>query len=154
MTAKKIIFHKQETCWTCGPAVMRMALEGMGIKKSEKQLARILKTNKIRGTWPKDLPRIAEKYSLNYAIKRNATIEDLKYFKKQGYFIIICYYIPKDKVDHYSILKKIDSEYIYFYDPWFGPDHKYSLKYFLKIWKSDPKYENTKRWFIALNNSK
>lgn len=143
-------YHKQETCWTCGSAAMRMALEKLGIKKSEKQVVRILKTNKIRGTWHKDFPRIAEKYNLDYVVKRNATIKDLKHLQKQGFIIIICYYYPKDKVDHYSILNKINSKSIYFYDPWFGKEHKYLLNYFNSIWKSDPKYDNEKRWFFAV----
>ena len=109
-------YHKQETIWTCGASAMRMALEKCGIKKSEKQVVKILKTNKIRGTWHKDFPRVAEKYKLNYVVKRNATIDDLKYFQKKGCTIIICYYYPPEKVDHYSILKSIDSENIHFYD--------------------------------------
>ena len=146
-------YYKQETVWTCGASVMRMALEKCEIKKSEKQVVKILKTNKIRGTWHKDFPRVAEKYKLNYVVKRNATIDDLKYFQKKGYTIIICYYYPSEKVDHYSILKSIDSENIYFYDPWFGENHKYSLKYFNRIWKSNPKYDNEKCWFFAVKNN-
>ena len=41
-------FHKQETNYTCGSAAMRMALESAGIKKSEKQVEKLLSTNKIR----------------------------------------------------------------------------------------------------------
>ena len=146
-------FHKQETKYTCGSASMRMALESAGIKKSEKQVEKLLRTNKVRGTWHKDFSRLAEKYLLNYVTKRNSSINDLVEYQKKGFTIIICYFYPSEKVDHYSVLKKIDKHFIYFWDPWFGPEHKYSLKYFKTVWKSDPKYDNEKRWFFALKRA-
>ncbi len=112
-------FHSQETSWTCGAAVMRMALEKLGIKKSERQIVRILKTNKIRGTWHREFPRVAEKLKFDYCVKRNATLEDLQEYQNQGYIVIVCYYLPREHVDHYSIVRCIDAEHISFYDPWF-----------------------------------
>ena len=143
-------YHKQETEYTCGAAAMRMVLESIGINRSEKEIAKLLKTNKIRGTWHKNFPIVAEKYKLNCIVRRNARISDLKKLQKENYSIILCYYCPAEKVDHYSLLRKIDSRFIYFWDPWFGPNHKYSLNHFNKIWKSDPKYEKEKKWLIAM----
>lgn len=145
-----IPFHKQETCWTCGSASMRMILEACGIKKSEKQVVKLLGTNKIRGTWAKLYPQLAEKYNLNYIVKRNSTIDEVKKLMKDGYFILTSYYVPKEKVDHFVVVKKIDDEYIYFLDPCYGPEHKYKLIYFLKVWKTDPKYDNEMAWFIGI----
>jgi len=64
---------------------MRMALESIGIKKGEKQLVKLLRTNKIRGTRISSFPQLAEKFKLNYTVKRNATIQDLKRYQKEGY---------------------------------------------------------------------
>lgn len=146
-------YHKQETKYTCGAAVMRMALEFFGIVKSEKQVVRFLGTNKVRGTWLKDFPVVAERFGLNYFVSRNSSLSDLRKFLKDGFVVIVDFYVPKDKVGHFSVVKKIDSKYIYFWDPWFGPEHKYSLSYFKRIWKCDPKYEGYKSWFIALKKS-
>ena len=143
-------FHKQETKYTCGAASMRMALTFCNIKKSEKQVAKLLRTNKVRGTWHKSFPIVAEKFRLNHISMRNAKINDLKEYQKNGYAVIICYFYPSEKVDHYSLLKNIDAKYIYFLDPFFGEEHKYLLSYFKKIWKSDPKYDNEKCWFFAI----
>lgn len=143
-------YHKQEAKYTCGAASARMALEFCGIKKDEKQVIKLLGTNKVRGSWIKNFPRVAEMFKLDYVVKRNAKIEDLRRFHKDGYVIIIDYFYPPEKVDHYSILRKIDSKNIYFCDPFFGPRHKYPLSYFKKIWKCDPKYDPEKRWFIAI----
>ena len=129
---------------------MRMALHACGITRSEKQIAYFLKTNKIRGTWARNFPLVAEKFKLNYQIKRNATISDLKRLLSEQYIIIVAYMYPPEKVDHYSVVRKIDKNNIYFWDPYFGADHKYTLKYFGTIWKSDPKYDNENAWFIAV----
>ncbi|MDP3734009.1 MAG: C39 family peptidase [Nanoarchaeota archaeon] len=146
----QIPFYKQETNYTCGAASMRMALEFCGIKKSEKQVAKLLGTNKVRGTWHKNFPIIAEKFRLNHMSMRKATINDLQEYQKKGFIIIICYFYPQEKFDHYSVLKRIDDKYIYFYDPFFGENHNYLLTYFKKIWKSDLQYDNEKCWFFAV----
>jgi len=146
----KFPFYKQETNYTCGAASMRMALEFCGIKKSEKQVAKLLGTNKVRGTWHKDFPIVAETFKLSYVSMKNATIRGLEEYQKKGFAIVICYFYPPKKIDHYSILKKIDKEYIYFLDPFFGKNHKYPIKHFKKIWRSDSKYENERHWFFAM----
>ena len=143
-------YYRQQSKYSCGACAMRMVLECFGIKNSEKQLIKLLKTNKIRGTWLKEFPQLAEKLSLNYVVQRNSTIKDLKYFNKKGYKIIICYFYPPEKIDHYAVLKSLDSRYIHFYDPWFGPNHKYPLTYFKKIWNSSKRFEYEKAWFIAI----
>ncbi|MFH1073351.1 MAG: peptidase C39 family protein [Nanoarchaeota archaeon] len=146
----KFPFHKQETKYTCGAAATRMALETCGIKKTEKQVVKLLKTNKIRGSWVKNFPVVAEQFMLNYVVKRNATINDLRKTLQEGYAVVLAYLYPPEKVDHYVVVRRIDSNFIYFWDPWFGPEHKYTLKHFEKIWAPDPRFENQKRWFIGM----
>jgi predicted double-glycine peptidase len=141
-------YHSQETSYTCGAACMRMAFEKLGIKKSEKQMARLLGTNKVNGTTEKDFARIAEKYKFNYLVEHRGTLKDLKKFLKNDYVVIVCFhYLPED-IDHYSIIRKIENGEIHLTDPYIGPDHKYKIDYFEKIWKTVS--EKDKRWFIAL----
>ncbi|MBU2615558.1 MAG: C39 family peptidase [Nanoarchaeota archaeon] len=146
----KFSFYKQETNYTCGAASMRMALEFFGIKKSEKQLAKLLNTNKVRGTWHRDFPLVAEKFKLSYASIKNATMRDLEAYQRKGFVIILCYLSPDKKSDHYVVLKRIDEKHIHFWDPFYGEKHKYLIHYFKKIWRSDPKYENEGHWFFAM----
>lgn len=131
---------------------MRMVLETLGIKRSEKQLVKSLETNKIVGTWEFELPKLAEKYRLTYLVERNGTIEDLQRCLEEGFKIIVCYYIIQERTAHYSVIHRIESENIYLYDPWFGPDHRLQLVYFKKVWESDPVHEKDKKWFIAIKN--
>lgn len=143
-------FHKQETNYTCGAASMRMALAFCKIKKSEKQITKLLGTNKTRGTLDKSFPIVAENFKLNYISMRNAEINDMKKYNNNGFVIIVCYFCPLENSYHYSVIKSIGTKYIYFYDPYFGKKHYYPLSIFKKIWKSDPKYDKEKRWFFAI----
>jgi ABC-type bacteriocin/lantibiotic exporter with double-glycine peptidase domain len=150
MGTKMIPFHKQETNWTCGAAAMRMILEACSITKTEKQVVKLVETNKVRGTYAKSFPKAAEKFKLNYSVYRNATIDDMRSMMHKGYHILTGYYVPREKVDHYAVIKHIDEDIIYILDPYYGPTHKYKISHFKRIWKLDPKYDNEKAWFIAV----
>lgn len=143
-------FHKQETKWTCGPACMKIVLDSLGIKRSEKLLAKLMKTNKIWGTRQRSFPFIAERYKLNYTVKRNSRIDFLKKLLKQEYRIIICYHYPGNKASHYAIVKKITKEKVTLMDPWHGANFKFDTDFFAEIWRSSEKYGNEIRWLIAI----
>ena len=145
-----IPYYKQEKSWTCGAACMKMILESFGIKKTEKQLAKSLETNKVIGTWEFELPELAERHKLTYVVERNGTIKDLRRYLREGFRIIVCYYLLKEKTAHYSIIHDINRNYIHFLDPYFGENHKLKLDYFKRTWKSDPIHEKDKKWFIAI----
>jgi ABC-type bacteriocin/lantibiotic exporter with double-glycine peptidase domain len=149
----KIPYHKQQRFNTCGPAVLRMVLEHFGIKKSEQELVKVLKTNIFQGTLHKNLVKAAWLYDLRYYSFGNATIKDLKEFQEKGYVIIVAYQPPEDFY-HYAVLKGFDDKYILLYDPWYGPLTKWELKNFLAGWKSNPLFEKKKRWFIAMTKNK
>ncbi|HLD58959.1 MAG TPA: C39 family peptidase [archaeon] len=147
----KFPFFKQETQYTCGAASMRMALAFLGIEKTEKQVARLLHTNKVRGTWHESFPKAAERFKLNYFVQRNSSIEGMKMLQKHGFVIIVSHMaLQEEKEGHYAVLKKIGKDSISFFDPWFGENKKYSLNTFNRIWKSDPKFDNEKKWLFAV----
>ena len=143
----EIPFYEQENYWTCGPACLRMVLGSMGIKRTEGQLARFLWTTKKGGTRQKEFSRVAEKYKLNYVVMRDVSIDALVDASDDDFRIITCYHLPDEDIDHYSVFKKAGSKYIYFLDPWFGPEHKYEKKYFKDIWII--KQEKESHWFIG-----
>ena len=143
-------YHAQETRFSCGAASMRMALASVGIKRTEKQLRRLLRTNTRRGTWHDAFPRVAETFGLSYTIQRDASLADLKEHLRRGFVIIVCYYCLPEKVDHYAVLKRIDARSIHLWDPWFGPGHTLPVLHFMRAWRSDPRYDDEKRWFFAL----
>jgi ABC-type bacteriocin/lantibiotic exporter with double-glycine peptidase domain len=144
----KIPYYKQETGYTCGAACMRMILESMGIKKSEKQVANLLKTNKMIGTWHKNIAELAEKYKFDYTIFRGATWLDLLFYKETGWRIIVCF-TNRENFFHYCVVKKINWHSIYLLDPSAGPKERYFIPDFKKRW-----YDHEgKRWFMAIKTN-
>ncbi len=144
-----IPFYRQQTEWTCGVACVRMVLASQGIKKSEKELAKLLKTNKNKlGTLHREIARFFEDLKLNYVVMRNSSISDLKHFQKQKYCIIVGYFLLEHNCGHYAVVKKIGGK-IHLIDPWYGPKHSYSIKEFKKIWYDG---EGEKQWFVAVKN--
>jgi ABC-type bacteriocin/lantibiotic exporter with double-glycine peptidase domain len=150
----KIPYFKQETEYTCGPAAMRMILAALGIKKTEKELAKLMRTSKLYGTPNRRLPKLVERLKLDHATVRNGNIEELKKFLKEGYLIIVGYYSKLEGVGHFAVVKKIGQNYIYLLDPKMGPDLKYSHNYFMKIWHNDPVgTDREDHWFFAVRNA-
>lgn len=147
-------YYKQKTVYTCGPAAMRMVLSSLGIKVSEEKLAKLLSANKIRGTYHKYFPEVAEKYKLKHFSEENGTIKDLRRFHKEGWAIIVCLidraFYPHENFDHYAVLKKIDKRHVYLLDPFFGENERYELADFNKRWESSKRYEGDVKWFFAV----
>ena len=145
---RQIPYYAQETDWTCGPAAMRMVLYSFGIKKSEKELARLMDTTKSKGTKHNAFSQLAELFKLNYIVHRSSTLRDLQEVFRQNYLIILCYFDSTQNVGHYAVVKRVDSKTIFLLDPAYGRDHKYPLRHFKHIWFDTDDKE--KGWFIGL----
>ena len=139
-------YFKQSKPWSCGSASMRMVLDSMGIRKSEKSIMRLLGTNK-EGTGYFQLVGLCERLHLSYVVMRNSQIRDLKKCLKNGYCIIVNYYLEYDETGHYAVVRKIDGGNVHLLDPWRGPRKKYSLRHFKRIWFD---YEGDVGWFLAV----
>lgn len=146
----RIKYYRQETNYTCGASAMRMALSRFGINKSEKQICKMLGTNKVRGTWNRSFPELAEKLKLNYIVRRNSSIYELKKAFLDGFVIVLGYYIPKGKVDHYAVVKKVDNKNIILMDPYYGDNLLIKINNFVKNWNSDSRWDKEKRWFFGV----
>ncbi len=144
-------YYPQETKDTCAAASLRMILEPLGIKKSERSLAKALGTNKKSGVRVENMVNFVEQMKLCYVVFRNATLKDIEERLKLGYLIIVGYRHP-GRIGHYAILLKIDDTHVYLQDP--NPLTsrivKYSTKYFVSLWKRGLKYDREKRWFIGI----
>lgn len=145
---EKIKFYKQETDYTCGLASMRMILSSMKIYKTEEELKKPMLYPRKNGPTPhKGFINLSKKMNLEYQEIENSSIEKIKQLLQKNFKVIVSRYIPSQKVDHYAIVKSVDKKYIYFLDPWFGSNHKYTLEYFDKNWFD---FENKKKWLFAI----
>ncbi|HLC69490.1 MAG TPA: peptidase C39 family protein [Patescibacteria group bacterium] len=147
-------YYKQETNYTCGPASFRMVMASLGFIYDETELKKLLKTSKIWGTLHKSFVEAAEKHKLNYVVKRNTEVNELRKALRKKKLAIVCYAMPPHEIYHYAVVKKVGLKYIYLLDPFLGPNCQYLLTDFVKFWKSDPKHEGDERWFFAIENNK
>lgn len=129
---------------------MRMALAACGILKTEKQVSRLMGTNKVSGTDNKDFPTVAERYKLSYVVRRHSNWEDIKHYLKEGFTIIVGFFSPHEQRDHYAVVKKIDSKHIWLWDPRVGPNNKYALTYFMEIWRKEQTYDKDHAWMFGV----
>jgi predicted double-glycine peptidase len=143
-------YHRQKTDFSCGPACMKMALESLGIKFSERTLMKLMKTEPKKGTKNKVFPALAAKLGLDCFVKEKSSIPELIKKTGEGYRIIVGVYIKEEKLGHYAVLKKIDAKKVHLLDPYFGPNVSYSYAAFLKMWRNSPKEDNKKRWFAGI----
>ena len=144
----KILYFKQEKPHTCGAAALRTVLNSSGFNLSEEEVAKMLGTNEIRGTWTKSFAKVANKLNLAYTSKDNSSIREIRELTNY-YLIIVCFH-TSDNDDHYTVIKNIDEQFIYFSDSWYGPDFKMSLADFERRWKCNPRFEKIERWFFAI----
>lgn len=142
-------YFKQETSYTCGAAALRMVLASIGINKTEKQVAKILGTNRVKGTLHDDFFKVAEHLKLKYIVERKSSVKDLKKLQDENYRIIVNYLLPVTKVGHYAVVREVGSKYIHLLDPFIGPDQIYPISNFIKNWKSGFEKDYS-RWFFAI----
>ena len=146
----KIPYFKQKKWYTCGAACARMILASAGIKKSEQVLSKQLKINNIDGTLTKNLILLFKKYNFKTISKQNSSISELKNLLKNNYFIILLFFIEKENIDHFTIVRKITKTRIFLLDSHLGKNKKFKISQFNKIWHSDSRFEKKKKWFLAL----
>lgn len=128
-----------------------MILAAFGIKKSERTLAKEMKTKKRSGTRIFAFQELARRYGLRYVTKTNASLKDLKKHLRRGYKIIVGHRYPLDRRrGHFSVIQKIDKRGVALLDPEFGPRTKHPMEEFLSLWRKGLP-ENKKPWFIGFS---
>ena len=130
--------------WLYGYFFDLLLANSSGVKKDIRGITKELRTTR-EGTGNAHFLRLLKKHNLRYFAKENATVADIKKCLKR-HLVVVAYWIPAHKESHYSIVKKINSKRIYFHDTWFGSNHSYSIKYFLKNWRDNEAY----RWMLAV----
>lgn len=121
---------------TCGATCMRMVLESLGIKRSERELTKIMDIKNVGFAGNGQFTRIAESFRLSYIVQRHAKVQDVVRLQKEGYRIIVNFIDPEENIGHFAVVKSIDKKSIHLLDPWHGPHQKLSLAVFKKNWKS------------------
>ena len=121
----------------CGPASLKMVLEYFGIKKTEKEIAKLCGATKEKGVGAAGLLEAARKLGLKGFVKDFSEIEDLKkYVLKKKIPVIVDWFQGGD--GHYSVGVGIDRKNIWLQDPEIGKIKKLDLETFKRVWFDFP----------------
>jgi ABC-type bacteriocin/lantibiotic exporter with double-glycine peptidase domain len=103
-----IPFYKQDTDFSCGPAVLRMIFESFGKIFSEQYLIASLSTSINDGTPHGKLISCVHRHGLHAHIDNAATIESLTFYvENQRLPVIVNYIEPSGNEGHYTVSYKV-----------------------------------------------
>lgn len=140
-------YHKQKQIWTCWPACVKMIFSKFWKILTEDFLINELKANHKIGVTTKNMIAFFEINWLDFVYKTNGSLDEMNAYLK-NYIILVRYYHPRRKDDHYALYMWIKNERVHLWDPWYGKNHTYSRDYFNKYRKST--WEWYEKWFIAI----
>lgn len=141
----------------CGPASLKMVFGYYGIRKTEKEIAKMCGTTKELGTNDKSIKRVAEALGFKVEIKNNSTFEDIQNWLNKKVPVIVDWftrgrndYTDSDIADgHYSVVVGLNDKFIYLQDPELGKIRKMRKKDFMVVWFDfTGKYINPKELII------
>ncbi len=149
----EIAHHTQLTDYTCGPAAMKMALDGLvGLRLPEAELASAMGTREDIGTRQRMMYRFADELGLIAYVKHtDTTLGDIREAMATGHIVIVCYWLAMEDTDHYAVVAGIKSDRIILNDPWAGPETTLALDEFDAHWLGDDAVEGRRdRWMLAI----
>ncbi len=122
----------RQSAGLCGPASLKMVLEYFGIKKSEKELAKLCRANPHHGTTATNMVLAAKKLGFKAAYKDFSSIKEIKKYLDKKIPVIVDWFSLDD--GHYSVVAGIDTKFIYLQDPELGKINKIDLITFQRVW--------------------
>lgn len=132
----------RQTPGFCGPASLKMVLDYYGVSVSEAELAKIAGGSREKGTSREGLIKAAKHFGFYVFLKKNSTLDDLRYFVKRKIPVIIDWFFEDD--GHYSVVVDIDKKNIVLMDPTLRKilvyirRRKMPLEKFLRVWFDFP----------------
>ena len=148
-------FRRQRTNYYCGPAVLQMVLAFFGIRKTQRELARLAKTDKESGraygaetgTSIKNMVATLRKLGLKVEANNYCTLTDIKLALRQNKVPIVCFTERRLNWGHYAIVMGFRGTYIELLDPAEprGDGGPMTITEFKHRWK-DPLFTKTTRW--------
>jgi len=149
---RRIPFYRQETHYTCGPSVLRMALAAYGRKVSEAYLKRLCGTSARHGTSNNGLMRCLRTMEVPYITEYRARYDELQIYVERG--VVIVDWMPQvvfpehpgfqaspqfdpDEDAHYAIVAAAGKRRVFLQDPVLGRRVRLKREEFVRAWR-DP----------------
>jgi predicted double-glycine peptidase/predicted deacylase len=121
----------------CGPASLKMVLDFLGVKITEKRLAIISGCTKSGGIGADGLVQAAQKLGLRARVKDFSDLKDIdEWVNRKKIPVIVDWFAFEG--GHYSVVSGIDKENIYLEDPSLGHRRAMKLTTFKRLWFDFP----------------
>ncbi|MBP9710925.1 MAG: C39 family peptidase [Candidatus Pacebacteria bacterium] len=148
-------FKHQRTEYYCGPAILQIVLAAFGIRKTQRELARLAKTDKEfgrasgkeTGTSITNMLRVLRSFGLHVDAGNNMTIVQLERALAQHKIPIVCFTERQENWGHYSLVSGFKNGYIKLLDPAEpqGKGKPMTVAEFKTRWR-DPLHTKTVQW--------
>lgn len=120
----------------CGPAFLKMVFDYYGVLISEKEIAKIARATKEKGTSKEGLIKAAKHFGFEVFSKEKSTFKDIRYFVKRKIPVIVDWFFEDE--GHYSVVVDIDKKNIVLMDPALKGKRKIPLEKFFRVWFDFP----------------
>lgn len=144
----KVPYHHQKNCYFCGPTSLKIVLEKLGLKKTEKEIARIAGTEKKGWTSHNGMIEACQKLGFSCFVHEKSSIKNIKSFLKAGLPVISDWTDEKSNTGHYNVITEIGKKNIFFCDPWYGPKYTVDRETFERYW--DDNLTRGKKWIMVI----
>lgn len=120
----------------CGVASLKMVLEYFGVKVGERKLIKMTGANAKKGMPSEGLKRTAKTLGFSFKLKDNASFGDIKRYLSKGIPPMVDWFsMFNDYSDgHFSVVVKLDKNYIYIQDPEIAGLRQMKLADFKRVW--------------------
>jgi len=150
MISLDVPYFQQDTTFTCGPAALQMVMAYHGIRISEAELRKRLKTNEETGTRRARMKEVVTDLGLHCYVNNQAMFDEFTFLLKLGAPIIVRFLEPDEGIDHYGVIVGANDSHVIIHDPWHGPSVTFSKKDFLPRWTCDL-IGDCDQWIIAVS---
>ncbi|MFH1162006.1 MAG: cysteine peptidase family C39 domain-containing protein [Candidatus Jorgensenbacteria bacterium] len=133
----KIKPYREEVAGFCGPASLKMVLAYYGVKKSERELARLSRATRDQGVEAPGLARVARGLGFKARVEDGATLGDMERLVMGKSIPVIVDWFSGDD-GHYSVVVGITARTIYLQDPEIGKVRAMDTKIFKRVWFDFP----------------
>lgn len=145
----QIQYIRQRTGYYCGPASLEMAFGFFRKHATQDHLARRAKTTKARGTTTKAMINVARKAGFHVYANDRSTIEELQFFLRRGFPVIIDFIEPSSDEGHYALVAGMEKGKIVLHDPWNGDKFALAIPEFERRWHD--RFSDHPRWMMAVS---
>jgi ABC-type bacteriocin/lantibiotic exporter with double-glycine peptidase domain len=135
-------FQETLNAGICGSASLKIVLDYYGLKKSEKELAKLCQHDKNLGVDDEKIKKAAESLGFKVSVKNNSNFRDIEKWLDKKVPVIVNWfskgrqdYAESEVADgHYSVVAGLDEKYIYLQDPEIGKIRKLKRDDFMRVW--------------------